>query len=197
MAASRVIRENLNYSGNNSSTAFLNSLGVRFPLNIPFLPESSHFPSFDHWFPRHFPVYSPGKIAKGKSNATKETKQERKKARAIHHASLARRKRGYVEPHHLVRVESALLPSESVEVKDNQLSRGSWSSSQCTSHVRAVYADLDTMHKTLNRCRGMLSASYGLGRSLQRITMTRRYGLVAELDRFIGRSRYNSLFLRG
>ena len=45
------------------------------------------------------------------------------------------------------------------------------------------------------RCRGMLSASYGLAQGWQRATVTR--GLAAGLERFEGRSRYNSLSPRG
>ena len=45
------------------------------------------------------------------------------------------------------------------------------------------------------RCRGMLSASYGLAQGLQRATVTR--GLAAGPERFEGRSRYNSLSPRG
>ena len=45
------------------------------------------------------------------------------------------------------------------------------------------------------RCRGMLSASYGLAQDLQRATVTR--GLAAEPERLEGRSRYNSLSPRG
>ena len=45
------------------------------------------------------------------------------------------------------------------------------------------------------RCRGMLSASYGLAQGLQRATVTR--GLTAGPERFEGRSRYNSLSPRG
>ena len=45
------------------------------------------------------------------------------------------------------------------------------------------------------RCRGMLSASYGLAQGLQRATVTR--GLAAGPEQFEGRSRYNSLSPKG
>ena len=44
-------------------------------------------------------------------------------------------------------------------------------------------------------CRGMSSASYGLGQSLQRTTVTR--GLAAGPERFEGRSWYSSLSPNG
>ena len=45
------------------------------------------------------------------------------------------------------------------------------------------------------RCRGMLSASYGLAQGLQRATVTR--GLAAGPERFERRSRYRSLSSSG